>query len=269
MRGIFTGMAITLKHFFGRKVTRLYPYEKRELPPRTRGLIHYLTDDKGQYKCEACLLCEKICPPQAITVTYRAAQTHRARPLTLAKATWGHFRRSRQSLLSRSGRVEQAIDQRQPKPGERAVDWTKVSALLSDNSGAGLFAALREIQDTLGYLPRHALERVASEGNVDLSTLYGLATGAIGFRGSADVDSGIVVCFCPACQSAGAARLAPALAGELPAGETGPSASHRSRCLGSAGQSPVIVVAGQVWGNVTPDRARQLVREHTAVGGAR
>ena len=75
MRGILQGLGLTLSHVTRPKVTRLYPYEKRKLPARRRGLIQLIQED-GQdtpfnLKCEACLLCEKICPPRAITIEAR------------------------------------------------------------------------------------------------------------------------------------------------------------------------------------------------------
>jgi formate hydrogenlyase subunit 6/NADH:ubiquinone oxidoreductase subunit I len=43
MFGIITGMLRTLEHFVRpRPVTRKYPYEKRVLPERSRGLIALL-----------------------------------------------------------------------------------------------------------------------------------------------------------------------------------------------------------------------------------
>src|SRR6266568_4320086 len=74
MRGILEGMGLTFSHLFRPKVTRLYPYEKPKLPPRSRGLIQLIAEDGLQteynLKCEACLLCEKACPPRAITIEY-------------------------------------------------------------------------------------------------------------------------------------------------------------------------------------------------------
>src|SRR6516165_463254 len=74
MRGILEGMGLTFSHLFRSKVTRLYPYEKPKLPPRSRGLIQLISEEGLQtefnLKCEACLLCEKACPPRAITIEY-------------------------------------------------------------------------------------------------------------------------------------------------------------------------------------------------------
>ena len=44
MRGILEGMSLTFSHLFRPKVTRLYPYEKPKLPPRSRGLIQLIAE---------------------------------------------------------------------------------------------------------------------------------------------------------------------------------------------------------------------------------
>jgi formate hydrogenlyase subunit 6/NADH:ubiquinone oxidoreductase subunit I len=70
MLGILNGMKRTLSHVFMRQsVTRKYPYEKRELPERSRGLIALLLEPETSiFKCESCLMCEKACPPRAISI---------------------------------------------------------------------------------------------------------------------------------------------------------------------------------------------------------
>src|SRR2546427_12847103 len=84
MRGILEGMGLTFSHLFRPKVTRLYPYEKPKLPPRSRGLIQLLAQEGLQtdfnLKCEACLLCEQACPPRAITIDYEPMHSWKGRP---------------------------------------------------------------------------------------------------------------------------------------------------------------------------------------------
>src|SRR6266487_2340979 len=101
MRGILEGMGLTFSHLFRPKVTRLYPYEKPKLPPRSRGLIQ-LTRQEGlqtdfNLKCEACLLCEKACPPRAITIEYEPMDSWRVRP-------WfeSHIREGAEKFTSRN-----------------------------------------------------------------------------------------------------------------------------------------------------------------------
>ena len=63
-----SGMALTMKYFFRRKVTVNYPFEKGPLSPRFRGEHALRRYPNGEERCIACKLCEAICPAQAITI---------------------------------------------------------------------------------------------------------------------------------------------------------------------------------------------------------
>jgi NADH-quinone oxidoreductase subunit I len=65
---LLSGMWLTLKYFFKRKVTLNYPYEKGVLSPRFRGEHALRRYPTGEERCIACKLCEAICPAQAITI---------------------------------------------------------------------------------------------------------------------------------------------------------------------------------------------------------
>lgn len=63
------GMAITGRHFFQKKVTISYPEQKKPLPPTYRGFPKLILDTELQMeRCVACKLCERVCPPRAITI---------------------------------------------------------------------------------------------------------------------------------------------------------------------------------------------------------
>lgn len=65
---ILSGMALTLKYMFKRKVTLNYPHEKGPLSPRFRGQHALRRYPSGEERCISCKLCEAVCPAQAITI---------------------------------------------------------------------------------------------------------------------------------------------------------------------------------------------------------
>jgi NADH-quinone oxidoreductase subunit I len=65
---ILGGMAITLKHFFKKKVTVQYPEQTREFAPVYRGHHVLKRDENGAERCTACGLCAVACPAEAITM---------------------------------------------------------------------------------------------------------------------------------------------------------------------------------------------------------
>ena len=65
---LVSGMALTLRYFFRKKVTINYPFEKGPLSTRFRGEHALRRYANGEERCIACKLCEAICPAQAITI---------------------------------------------------------------------------------------------------------------------------------------------------------------------------------------------------------
>jgi len=65
---IAKGMAITLRHFWKKKVTIDYPEVKRPFSPVFRGVQVLNRDEEGRERCTACGLCAVACPAEAITM---------------------------------------------------------------------------------------------------------------------------------------------------------------------------------------------------------
>lgn len=66
---IFSGLKVTLRHFFKKKVTMQYPEERWTVPSGYRGAPYLVRDQAGRTKCVSCQLCEFVCPPKAIRIT--------------------------------------------------------------------------------------------------------------------------------------------------------------------------------------------------------
>ncbi|MFP6749334.1 MAG: NADH-quinone oxidoreductase subunit NuoI [Alphaproteobacteria bacterium] len=69
---LVSGMALTLRYMFRKKITINYPFEKGPLSPRFRGEHALRRYPNGEERCIACKLCEAICPAQAITIEAEA-----------------------------------------------------------------------------------------------------------------------------------------------------------------------------------------------------
>jgi ferredoxin len=203
MRGILEGMGLTFSHLFRPKVTRLYPYEKPKLPPRSRGLIQLIAEAglKTEYNliCEACLLCEKVCPPRAITIEYEPLHEWKERPWYHSYIREGAEKFTTRKLTPASGSpkagfyktriAEYAVKYPgRPIPAcvdmpvkdylEPEIDLSKVDALLETWSyDAGELPALLDaVMDIYGYLPLQAAKRIVQARGVDLSDIFGIAT---------------------------------------------------------------------------------------------
>ena len=65
---LLKGMKLTLSYFFAKKVTIQYPEQKTPQSPRFRGLHALRRYPNGEERCNACKLCEAVCPEMAITI---------------------------------------------------------------------------------------------------------------------------------------------------------------------------------------------------------
>lgn len=200
MRGILQGLGLTLSHLTRPKVTRLYPYEKRQLALRSRGLIQLIAEDEQDtpfnLKCEACLLCEKACPPRCITIEYRPTHRFRHRPY-FSPTSVGGFYTPRMSVyavdypnkpLSPPTETPTRVDLEMP------ADLSVVDGILDRASleGYDLTTIINELLRTYGSLPLAVANRIVERRGVDLSDIFGIATSSPDFMPAQPALAGVL-----------------------------------------------------------------------------
>ena len=65
---LLSGLKLTGKYFFKKKITIQFPEERTPISPRFRGLLALRRYPNGEERCIACKLCEAVCPALAITI---------------------------------------------------------------------------------------------------------------------------------------------------------------------------------------------------------
>jgi len=224
------------------EVIRGVDFERRELltAPPGRGLLDLVRDSAGTHRCYACTLCERTCPVDCIELEY--CPEFPERPLAPAEDKAAAAQRS-------------------------AIDLGRFDPVLAViRSGSGLVEALHTTQEIYGYLPRAALETIASELGLPLSRVYGVASFYSQFRLRPVGKYVIDVCMGTACHVAGAPLVLEAFSQELEiaVGETtsdGLFTLQTVNCVGACALAPVVRVGDlETYGRMGPNEARRLVR---------
>lgn len=190
MRGILQGMGLTLRHLSRPKVTRYYPYEKPKLPARSRGLIQLIQEDNQatpfNLKCEACLLCEKACPPRAITIEYRPTLRFRRRPYFSDAARAAYYTpRISEYAIDYPNRPRAAAVMTPTKVElEQPSDLARVDAILTQASleGYALTDMLDQVMIAYDGMPLAVARRIVEARGIDLSDLFAIVTASPHFK---------------------------------------------------------------------------------------
>ena len=136
-----------------------------------------------------------------------------------------------------------------------------------DKRESGLIAMLQDIQKQEGYLPRKALETVASEVGVPLTRLYSLATFYKAFSLTPRGRHTINVCTGTACHVRGSEKLLDKLERELGIGPGGTTEDGRFsvesvRCVGCCGLAPVIVIDENFHGKLAQKDIEKVLKKY-------
>ncbi len=196
MKGILTGLKVTLRHMLKRTaVTRKYPYEKRDLPERSRGLIALLLEPETNiFRCESCLMCEKACPPRAISISYRFRNGFRRRPAFAPRAAYYRIRMVAAAPYGDRRPLGNAVVTVPEEEEVGGIDLAVVDRIVRETLEGPdrLVQMLRRTSDAYGYLPWSAASRIARALSLTMTDLYTAGSMLSNFR-SAPVGRGTPV----------------------------------------------------------------------------
>lgn len=125
---------------------------------------------------------------------------------------------------------------------------------------------LQAVQSKFRYIPKEAIEHIASKTEMTETKLYGVATFYSQFRLEPVGETIIRVCHGTACHVAGAEGLTEALQKRIGIkdGETTPDGKYTLEsvaCLGCCSLAPVVAVDGEIHAKVDRGSAVELIEE--------
>jgi NADH-quinone oxidoreductase subunit E len=130
---------------------------------------------------------------------------------------------------------------------------------------SALLAIMQDVQDKERYLPREAMDRIATSLGIPMSRVYQMATFFTSFHLEPRGKHICTVCMGTACHVRGAKRLVEQLERDLevPSGHTTKDLMftiEQVNCVGACALGPLVIVDGEYHGNMTSDSVQKLVK---------
>jgi NADH:ubiquinone oxidoreductase subunit E len=135
------------------------------------------------------------------------------------------------------------------------------------HSNSHLIAILHMVQDAEGYLSQAQMNAVSQLAQIPLAKVTGVATFYHYFRLQPRGKHMINLCLGTACYVKGADKIGQRIMAELGIqfGETtkdGQFSLESTRCLGTCGLAPVVMIDDQVHGPVTPGEVSMILEKY-------
>ena len=153
--------------------------------------------------------------------------------------------------------------------------WDLFEEVIKDYTGAQsqLIPLLQKLQDAYGYLPEDVIVRLSEKTGIFVSQIMGVITFYSQFRLKPIGKNIVKVCFGTACHVTGAENIAGTICRELGIALGGTTEDRMFTvesvaCLGCCSLAPVIMINDETHGRLTPDTARNIIREFSLRQGA-
>lgn len=150
----------------------------------------------------------------------------------------------------------------------KGLDLNKLDKVFKKYMGVSgsMISILQEAQNIYGYLPLDVLDYIAHKTGVKAAKVYGVATFYTQFRLKPVGKNLIMLCQGTACHVNGSKAIEEALCEELgiKEGETtedGLFTLSNVACLGCCSLSPVMMIEGETYSKLTPDKAKEIIRD--------
>lgn len=142
----------------------------------------------------------------------------------------------------------------------------EVIARYKGQKGA-LMPIMQEAQNIYGYLPYQVQKIISDETGIPIEKIYGVATFYAQFSMSPKGRYVVSVCLGTACYVKGAGKLLEEVEARLGIGDgectsDGKFSLEVCRCVGACGLAPVMIVAGDVYGKMTPDKVAGVLAKY-------
>ncbi|NLK21463.1 MAG: NAD(P)H-dependent oxidoreductase subunit E [Epulopiscium sp.] len=137
---------------------------------------------------------------------------------------------------------------------------------LNEKNGA-LISVLHRAQGIFGYLPKEVQQFVAKKLDIPVSKVYGIVSFYSFFTMVPKGKHPISVCMGTACYVRGAEKVLNEFKRvlEIEVGETTPDGNFSLdalRCVGACGLAPVVLVGDKVYGRVTTNQVKSILKEY-------
>jgi len=145
----------------------------------------------------------------------------------------------------------------------------KMQEILSkyEKDKSNLIQILNEVQETYGYIPKHAQLNISEHLGLTMAEIYGVITFYSRFTLKPKGKYNVAVCLGTACFVKGSEKVLDKLKEKLgiDVGETtadGKFSIEATRCIGACGLAPVFTVNDEVYGNATPELIDRVIEEY-------
>ncbi len=136
-----------------------------------------------------------------------------------------------------------------------------------NNEGGELINVLHKSQQYFGYLPAEVQEVIAKCLKISIAKVYGVVTFYSFFTMKPKGQHPISICMGTACYVRGGENVLEEFKRSLKikVGETTPDGKFSLsclRCVGACGLAPVVMIGDKVYGRVSPDGVKDIIKEY-------